>query len=154
MKTRGMIVMANSLFLAGIASVAACYKFKDVDQSAKPAPVIDLSTPDHALKSYWAQKEWLASIHEPEIDRSVERARSRQRDNMMKVTTGETAEYYSEFKSSPPEQFHREILSVKQETDSRAVALVRVINITPVPSGVEPTKSELQAERQANSFAI
>ncbi len=50
------------------AVMAACAPEKSVQPSESastalpPGPKLDMSTPDRALKSYWAQKDWRARL--------------------------------------------------------------------------------------------
>jgi len=143
------IVLISMLF------VAACSKTADTGKSAQPlAPTLDLSTPDRALKSYWAQKDWLTVLARLEMEPSGKRNITLFKDQMPRVTTGHVAEYYlSQEENEQPRQLHREIISVKQETDSRAIALVRITNITSIPSGVEPSKKDLDERKKGREFS-
>jgi hypothetical protein len=134
--------------------IAGCSKGSDAPQSSKPeAPQLDLSTPDRALKSYWAQKDWLKALGRLEQEPISKRLIARQKENMPKVTTGEVADSFaSETYFFMFDDYRREILSVKQETDSRAVALVKITNITPIPKGVEATTKEIEEREKGEDF--
>jgi hypothetical protein len=155
--TSRVIVWKQVLLIVSLLFVAVCSKTPGIPKSTKPtAPAIDLSTPDRALKSYWAQKDWLQAVARLELEPVMKRNTLLYRDNMPTVTMGEVSEYFSTASVQEDERFHREIISVKQETDSRAIVLAKITNITPIPSGAEPTKEELESKagKKAHSFGI
>lgn len=102
-------------------------------------PTIDLTTPDKSIKSYWGLKDWVKD-NERQLVLSVIQK------NMEYVTTGVlptvslsgVKAYFSRSieQSSSLSKLKRKIESVKQETESRAIVVARIMNDDPIPQGV------------------
>jgi hypothetical protein len=96
---------------------------------------IDVSTPDKALKSYWAvndiERQRLQGVHR-EHHAKVEAVRAQRKD----VMTG-TLVASLKVREYPLETFTRDIIEVKVESESRAVIVTLLKNTTPVPPGAE-----------------
>jgi len=60
------------------------------------------------------------------------------------ITSGDALAYWADRSETDDTKLQRDIDSVKQETDSRAVALVRIKNVTPIPDGVKPFPREFK----------
>jgi len=50
------------------------------------------------------------------------------------------------------EDKQRDIESVKQETESRAVALVRIRNVSPIPEGAKPDSWQIKLRERGQMF--
>jgi hypothetical protein len=149
----GLIPLWTRLLLISILFFGCSETTESTKFAPKPqAPTLDLSTPDRALKSYWAQKDWLQALARRELESIMKGITSLYRDNMPKVTTGEVSEYFRTASLQEDERFRREIISVRQETDSRAIALVKITNVTPIPSEAEPTKYDLEMREKGEQF--
>lgn len=96
-----------------------------------PIPILDNSTPDRALHSWWAMRDW-----DYEQNRRIfHDARNRwtnAREAWQKVTTGDVAVIEGSDNLGPSLTFDRRIVDVKVETESRAVITVIISNVTPV----------------------
>ena len=114
-----------------------------------PPPPIDLSTPDRALKSYWARKDWYKGLIRDAVQKFENTLKlPRPPDVYGPITSGDALAYWGEVKLDEETNVQRDIDTVKQETDSRAVALVRIKNITPIPEGAQPSARQFK-EREA-----
>lgn len=114
--------------------------------SAPKPPAVDLSTPDRAMRSFWA------TLDHVELAEHMERQKQLSgllavRAPMAAVTIGDYAkEAVAAFKAER-ETFAREISEVKVESESRAVVLTTVRNTTPVPPGAEESP-RMRKERE------
>lgn len=115
-----------------------------------PAPTIDRTTPDKALRSYWAMRDYTAAqLHG--VAREYMR-KSAEIYSGLNVVAGVDLVRGLTGKIEPPESFTRDILEVKVESDSRAVIDTIVRNSTPVPPGAEPTAYGERARRFGERF--
>jgi len=96
-----------------------------------PDPEIDTTTPDRALKSYWAVGDWIRAKQLEKYDAATKAA---ERKLIERVTAGMVQKNRMD-RDRPFQLFDRQIDEVKVETDSRAVAIVTIRNVTPIPSG-------------------
>lgn len=99
------------------------------------APQLDMTTPDRALKSYWAYVDW-------DLDRQAESSKqflnsadyAERREVHEKVAVRAIVD---DHKGTPlREIYQREILSATVETESRAVIAATIKNVTPLPQGM------------------
>lgn len=111
------------------------------------ALALDTSTPDRALKSYWRAKD---ALRQAEAEWSHERYAGLKKitdalgiDNK-KLMTGETLAKHESLKARELriEQFNRDIVDIKQDTESRATAMVSIKNSTPLPAGAVISDSD------------
>ena len=112
-------------------------------QQVPPQPATDISTPERAINSYWALRDWLQTKEEIEWKRSRQRAdASKVGEAMAQVTSGATL---SSFKDKPPpgDQYERTLSKVTYENDTRANVLARIRVISRGASGITPTPIEL-----------
>ncbi|EJE48383.1 hypothetical protein PMI14_07193 [Acidovorax sp. CF316] len=110
--------------------VAGCLQKEGEDLTAKlPAPAADTSTPDRAIKSYWAMRDWYINIsHADHTQRQSSPAEKKKRELEDLLVSEEINK-----ESRTPwrrETFERTIKEVKTETESRAVVLVNIKNNT------------------------
>ena len=117
----------------------------------RPAP--DLSSPDRALKSYWAMQDWTrkTDVSDEELARYAVR-RKEWLEAMTLVLTGEELSDKQKVPSPTLEEYERDILEVRVETDTRAVALVRIRNVTPVPVGAEMSRISEQQRLNGDQY--
>jgi hypothetical protein len=110
-------------------------------------PVTDTSTPDRTLKSYWAvrdyvlQRERLVALDE----RPKYEAARRVLDT---VAAAPVASAERHGRVGPIEVFSRDIVEVKVESESRAVATAIIRNISPIPPGAEVHRFEEEQRRE------
>jgi len=145
---------------AAIAALGACGGGTEKPGAAKPeaamSPVpaaaaavqLDVSTPDRALKSYWALKDQVLR-RSAEITNRVREERNRARDAMKPVVSDEVLGSYH-YSPIELESFSRDILEVKVESESRAVVNAIIKNITPLPAGATPV-GFMTKEREAGT---
>lgn len=115
-----------------------------------PQPQLDFSTPDRALKSYWAQKEWW-NEYVRKVSERIHAQLPEYPEVMMQVTTGQLKTYYSK-PQFPEEKLQREIISVKQETDSRAVAIANIRYFTEISANLNLTYEQLRERERGTDF--
>jgi hypothetical protein len=113
---------------------------------------VDLSTPDRALRTYWRLRD-LSDTLKPPIDSSNASMRGWLRvEGGLRQVFGGVALRQIDNAAKIKERFSREIVEAKQETDSRAVVVARVRNVTPLPEGATLTDSEAEARREGEVF--
>lgn len=156
--------MSRLVVVAVLSAVmAACTPEKAVEPSesastARPVqPNPDLSTPDRALKSYWAQKDWQERLRrqtDDEIRKKVAAKLPTNTEVYAPVVTAELLAYWRwrDKQTGLYQDKQREIESVKQETESRAVALVRIRNVSPIPEGAKPEPWQIKARQRGEMF--
>lgn len=118
---------------------------------------IDASTPDRALKSYWQIKDAVRKLEfEWDIDRYSEfyKAKNSAGFNARKLmTSGVLSDSlrdkakYREF-----EQYEREIIDLKQDSESRATVFAKIRNSTPIPEGAVVSDSDKKRRLEGARF--
>ena len=99
---------------------------------------LDLSTPDKALKSYWAVRDSVRTKTNEVLtkERSSFEAAETQ---LAAVADGALVKEFL-VRVRSPETFSRDIVDVKVESESRAVITAVIKNSTPIPAGGEMSK--------------
>lgn len=157
--------MSRFVVVAVLAAVmAACAPEKPIQLSESastarpPQPKPDLSTPDRALKSYWAKKDWHERLMwqaEDDFRKKVVAKLPAKGEVLATVVTAELLAYWR-WHDKQISLYHddkqREIESVKQETESRAVALVRIRNVSPIPEGAKPDSYQIKVRERGEMF--
>ena len=123
--------------------------------AAGPAPKADLATPQSALRSYWNVRDWyepLLTETYREISRASDARMPSVDDAYGEVMAGDALAYHrgSEW-IPPPLVVAREIRELKHETASRAVIVVHLRNVAPIPEGARPSEWEV-ARRAAGAL--
>jgi hypothetical protein len=120
-----------------------------IAETAKPEPLptIDMRSPDSLVKSYWARQDWLAKNQKLlgiRLDIGDEmRAYMQQGIDMSAGELRAKAEKeYAELDrlfidESAPAVYQRDIIEVKNESETRAVVVTKLRNITPMPSDID-----------------
>lgn len=100
----------------------------------------DLTTPDRALKSRWALLDaWAEVSHRaPEEAPSpiYTRIDSLQRNLLGNDARDEHVRRSQSLLQAPLFRYDRQIIDIKQESDSRAVITALIRNVTPMPAGM------------------
>lgn len=130
-------------------------------QAAVEAVPADLTTPDKALKSIWAvsdAQEQLQCAASKHLADRAERPDGRlifdwiDPQPRADLVTGKVASYSAnrtrELSACAPETYERTISEVKVESESRAVAVAKIRNTTPIPPGADDLFKE---EREKGS---
>jgi len=149
-------MMIRSVTLAAVLALAACSGGPGAENSraaetadAQP-PRLDLSTPDRAVRSYWALTDSAARAERLDTTSAEYRRRAPWRNAWAAILTGEAGEVEAARQREAPETFAREIVAVQTESPTRAVVLVRIRNTSPIPPGVTPTEREAASRRDGN----
>lgn len=131
-------------------------------EGAQPAsvqtmpPAIDVTTPDRALKSYWQTKDARRKI---EFD--WRNAQNPEREKLYgkigfdarKLMTGDVLSVHQAiYKRSQFVEYSRELVDVKLDTESRATAMVKVRNSTPIPEGMVVFDSDKKLREEGDRF--
>jgi hypothetical protein len=114
------------------------------------AVTIDLSTPDRALRSYWKAKDDLRRKEHAVWFK----ARRQHSFDLGTLLTADAQTNYEHLQKAdtPVTEYNRDIIDVKQETESRAVIIAHVKNATPFPPGAVLT--EKNEKRRAEGERI
>lgn len=152
--------MNRGTFVAGLILLAACNQGGSdiVQQGAARMPALtfakpDLSTPDLAVKSWWAMQD----SSEAWATRSRPAAQAfpwakAEREATLAITTGMAYQDAIDDKAPPLETYSREVIKVDNESDTRAVVTARIRNTTPIPPGAEVGEYTAKARREGEVF--
>lgn len=135
---------ANNQSASGVAGSS---KIASKENTMVEAEVqIDLTTPDKALKSYWAVRDVVRkrehSLTQEGIPKFVELQAP-----LKQVTSGMIVKDF-QYAPTEMEKFSRDIEDIKVETESRAVIVAILKNITPIPVGAEVSKYDEERRRE------
>lgn len=153
----GHIVRSFMLAVSLALCISACGGGGDTDirdfksvGSKVAMPDVDLSTPDRAIKSYWAT---LDAIRMTEHEMGLQ-VRSHFREAAAPLNSLFTAEVRRtrEGRETAIESFNRDIASVEVETESRAVIVATIRNTTPIPEGAELSRYDEERRRDGERY--
>ena len=116
----------------------------------RPEVQIDVTTPDRALKSYWALQDAIRAKHADIYRRAFPEYRASEK-NPSSVVSGAVDAYFAS-KEQVFESFSRDIVDVKVESESRAVIVAVIKNSTPIPAGAEVSKFTEQERRDGQRY--
>lgn len=152
MKMKKMVVAV--LLAAGLAACSKSEVSGNASSSAEGPQAsevaVDLSTPDKALKSFWAMRDAVRHKQE-DIFQQLKNKFKDAAAPLDKVVTEEIARSFS-IRLTPFETFSRDMIDVKVESESRAVIVAVIKNTTPVPAGAEVTKFDEEHRRDGNRY--
>lgn len=113
-----------------------------------PPPVIDTTTPDKAVKSLWATIDW---------SNAIAQAKNVRQPTAEEVTLKKLQAQLSVPAIASPkiekrqlEQYSRDILKAEVETESRAIVLTHIKNITPLPADAVLNKYEAKSRENGS----
>lgn len=146
---------AISLAAITILCLSACDKANDTpvevsnEAERRIAEVpLDLSSPDKALKSYWATRD--------EVRRAIDRQSNQEtafgseiKALLLKVGAPEIFNFDHK---AVHETFSRDIEDVDVQSETRAVVVVRIKNITPIPAGAEVDEYDSKARENGERY--
>ena len=115
-------------------------------------PAADLSTPESALKSYWAIKAWEKDDIRIESAKIQERNWEAAAPYMISITTGPAKKYFEALRNPEPEVFERTITDVSYESPDRSVILVTIRNVTPIPKDAMPAQGDVEKRARGSDF--
>jgi hypothetical protein len=120
---------------------------------APPTPIaIDLSTPDKALKSYWAVKDSV-DLRQRAVYEQMKAKLLAESKQIGDVTEGTLAKQLIGGDSlAELETYSRDLLDVKVESESRAVIVAVIKNTTPVPAGAEMPEHAEERRRNGDRY--
>lgn len=111
-----------------------------------PPPVIDTTTPDKAVKSLWTTIDW---------SKAIAQAKGVRQPTAEEVTLKKLEAQLSVPAIASPkaekiqvQQYSRDILKADVETESRAIVLAQIKNITPLPSDAVLSQYQAKAREQ------
>ena len=136
-----------------LATLTACSKTEPLPSERKVSSVkvnLDLSTPDKALKSYWAVRDSVRSKQVELFTQNKEVYQSAAAQ-MSEVADGALAKNFS-FDIIPFETFSRDLIDVKVESESRAVIIAVIKNSTPIPAGAEMSEFDEERRRDGERY--
>lgn len=118
-------------------------------EESEPPPPIEVTSPDQALKSYWAVLDWRARVSDQQNKATLQSKLTASMDETYaKVATPAIYERRSYTLST----FDREIVEAKVETDTRATILATIKNSTPIPAGADVTDRDRERREQGDRF--
>lgn len=152
-----------ALIAAACTSLTGCIK-DDTQQKSEPIaveaahkeasfeapPVIDNTSPDKALKSYWSVVDWKKRLAAEKHKETLQSKQFKLSDETYAMVV--TPEVSGNRKIYPVETFDREIIEAKVETDTRAVINAVIRNSTPIPDGADVTAYDRKRREQGNRF--
>lgn len=113
------------------------------------APGIDVSTPDKTVKSLWAVIDWRSAMGVEEGQRYIKTSDSltwlklQEQLNAKEITASITA-------NMAIEKYSRDIVQANVETESRAVVVAIIKNITPLPADAVLSKYQIKARDEGS----
>lgn len=123
-------------------------------QQELPPILIDQSSPDRALKTHFAFQDRYEYIQSKRYNEEQGKSAEKIGIEAAEVLFDGAAKRYFDRqigKNKTPlllEKYEREILKIDNESETRAIALVNIKNVTPIPSGAEP--DEYDKKRRAD----
>ena len=145
--------MRNLFFmLAAALLLTGCDKLQSLTGDQAPTGQlvfeVNVSSPDNAVKTWWRYLDAVAkSTHEFCL---FESGRGNKKDMLRTIATGEIESIRSGFGRCEEDVYGREILEVKQESDTRATLLAKITNET--PTNLVPTAEEAELRKQGKTF--
>lgn len=116
-----------------------------------PPPSIDLSTPEKALRSYWALRGWEGDVFNEKMKLHSANFVDTL-PHIQKITTGTANQFFSTLRNSPRDVLDRHIDKISEENDGRVVIFVTIRNVTPIPADAKPTETQLQRRERGQKF--
>jgi hypothetical protein len=109
---------------------------------------VRLESADAAVKTWWRYIDWRAR----EWRYSALAAQMEFSGPCVDISTGPVAAYCKPTFTMTSDLFERQIEKVQQESETRAVVLARVKNVTPIPPGAQPSEFEKELRDQGFYF--
>ena len=125
------------------------------NDSVGARPMLNRSTPEDCLKSYWALKEWSRTTHENLAKESKGHKVEAERlflESLGEVTAGETLRWFREMEPPIPDVMNRTIFATSFEGPNTALVLVNIKNVTPIPSGAKVSQMDMERRLKGKNF--
>lgn len=141
-------------------TIVATAANSDDSKKGNDFPVtIDLSSPDRTLKTHFAFQDRNFRLAYQELLEPPKEG-SKHRVKQAAVLFDGAAKNYAERilldkpSTDTPvlEQYERDIRKIENETETRAVAIVWMRNITPIPVGAEPTNFDKERRSEGSEY--
>jgi hypothetical protein len=151
---KSMLACIAALVMIGCDSNGAP-SVNDPKPSIASAPQITLenSSPDAALKSWW---KYIDFRMKEEVDRCnflKAQGKPKHESLVTKVAVADVRAYLTTMRDEcEGDVVKREIDEVKVETDTRAVAVARIYNASPIPPGVTPSVHEEKQRKEGFQY--
>lgn len=145
--TRAVVLAASAFGLAACDKQATDAAPTKQTADIQAPPVMDASTPDRAVKSWWAMRDWAAASWRKNL-RVYTASTEYETTRKMMDAVGAKGIFESEARFSAgqtAEEFGRSILQATVETESRAVVLAEIKNTTPLPKDADLDKYGTEA---------
>lgn len=144
--------VATAVFLlAGCNEQATTTSKNTVQKQAIPVPVMDTSTPDRAVKSHWALKDYVLANSREVEQRFMETDQFKGIAQMFRqVNSPQIADDLAS--PTPAYQYSRDITQAKVETESRAVVFAVVKNVTPLPTDAVLSRSQTESREKGKTI--
>jgi len=126
--------------------------------SALPIVAIDVSTPDRTLKSYWLTKDSFRKTHFDWVAAQLpelQKLNNKIGFDIRKLMASDVLSFHQERvkpKQGQFEEYSREIVDIKQDTESRATAVVKIRNSTPISEGAVVSDSDKKQREKGESL--
>lgn len=124
-------------------------KYQISDSQSPSRLNVDLKSPDNAVKSMWAVLEENLRLNKKMCENIRDlssKLLEEELQNVKQISNGAMLEYYKKnAHQCNSSTFSKEILEVKIESETRAIVLARIKNITPIPEGYKLDGDELKS---------
>lgn len=121
--------------------------------AASAAPVIELSSPDQALKSWWRVRDQNKRYESERCAESVHAFKDSMAGLIKQVATGPALNEIADIPGAcAPEVIERTILKVEVETETRAVAYALLRVNTPPPAAITLTAEEVASRKKGERY--
>lgn len=152
------------VLMIGIAILTACDKksstaaTKETTEAPKysEAPKPDLSTPEKAIYSYQAFKNWSNEVINAVSIKNYSEHEAKVAPVKFAHFNDRTVQIFKQhddyIHKNPADKYEFSIIEMKKETDTRVVAIVNIRNVTPIPSDVVPSENDIKQRADGFKF--
>lgn len=121
--------------------------------AALPEIVIETGSPDSAVKSWWRVLDLKEKIDTEECNQKKSKEKPSYAIYFPKVAQEDVLKtFVPKDVACLEDVYERDIQEVKTESETRAIAFVKIKNITPIPLGAEPDEYDKQYRKDGFRF--
>lgn len=152
----GCMIFKILLFISAVVLLSSCSKDSPTPPVVNAAKVddtavqIDVTTPDRAIKSYWALRDAIRA-QQVELYRQALPGYRANETRLASVVDSVVGASIAR-REAVLETFSRDIVDVKVESESRAVIVAVIKNSTPIPTGGEMSTFIEQRRRDGERY--
>lgn len=147
----GLALVIATTFLVACSDSTPTAKSKAAQIAVSLPTAIDTSTPDRALKAYWTYVDWtLAMSHANDLQGIESKTYQEAMAVLGKVAT--PAMVGIDSRKPALSSYSREITEAKSETESRAIVVAQIKNITPMPADAVLEERQRKARENGKRF--